>query len=424
MDIHTPGTASPGMYCRKCGYALVGLSEDRCPECGRAFDPANPRTFRRKPLLSGVRLWLVRLALATAALVAGLLIVEGSVAGWYYRGWRAEQEALAPIRQVTANVIRTTVTGPRWCHRLLSASRLLFLTERVYDIELVDMNVTDSLLRQLQGLPNLGGVGLIRSTICKDGLRRLEGIRHLRMLTLVDCPLDEAGLEHLKDLPDLRLFYLMNDKGPDYRFLADLKQVERVWLFVPAEDGDMRYVGRMTNLRDLKVHRWAITDAGLAHLAGLTQLRNLDLEGMAITAAGLAHLQGMSKLETLNLQSTRVTDEGLVYLKGLTNLQMLYLGGTRITDAGMSHLSGLPRLRTLSLSGTGVCDAGLVALSSLPALEDLDLSETQVTNKGLDSLKALAGLRTLRLNRTSVTAEGVDLLKTRSPMLTVYWLAR
>jgi rubrerythrin len=30
--------------CRDCGYALFGLPENRCPECGRAFDPADPRT--------------------------------------------------------------------------------------------------------------------------------------------------------------------------------------------------------------------------------------------------------------------------------------------------------------------------------------------------------------------------------------------
>jgi hypothetical protein len=32
-------------HCRKCGYVLDGLSEYRCPECGRSFDPTNGRTF-------------------------------------------------------------------------------------------------------------------------------------------------------------------------------------------------------------------------------------------------------------------------------------------------------------------------------------------------------------------------------------------
>ena len=41
--------AGPSMYCRKCFYALEGLDTNRCPECGRAFDPGDRRTYRRRP---------------------------------------------------------------------------------------------------------------------------------------------------------------------------------------------------------------------------------------------------------------------------------------------------------------------------------------------------------------------------------------
>lgn len=33
--------------CLGCGYVLDGLSSDWCPECGRSFDSADPRTFQR-----------------------------------------------------------------------------------------------------------------------------------------------------------------------------------------------------------------------------------------------------------------------------------------------------------------------------------------------------------------------------------------
>jgi hypothetical protein len=33
------------MWCKTCGYVLDGLSENRCPECGHKFDPANPATI-------------------------------------------------------------------------------------------------------------------------------------------------------------------------------------------------------------------------------------------------------------------------------------------------------------------------------------------------------------------------------------------
>ena len=37
------------MYCRRCRYVLDSLSDHRCPECGRPFDPANRRTYRTTP---------------------------------------------------------------------------------------------------------------------------------------------------------------------------------------------------------------------------------------------------------------------------------------------------------------------------------------------------------------------------------------
>lgn len=33
--------------CKSCGYSLRGLSDSRCPECGRLFDPALPTTYDR-----------------------------------------------------------------------------------------------------------------------------------------------------------------------------------------------------------------------------------------------------------------------------------------------------------------------------------------------------------------------------------------
>lgn len=46
----------PDKFCLTCGYALHGLSEPRCPECGQPYDPKDTRTFvrgqpvRRRPL--------------------------------------------------------------------------------------------------------------------------------------------------------------------------------------------------------------------------------------------------------------------------------------------------------------------------------------------------------------------------------------
>src|SRR4051794_40133132 len=33
------------MLCRQCGYILDGIPSRQCPECGRAFEPADRRTW-------------------------------------------------------------------------------------------------------------------------------------------------------------------------------------------------------------------------------------------------------------------------------------------------------------------------------------------------------------------------------------------
>ncbi|MBI5863031.1 MAG: hypothetical protein HZB38_00690 [Planctomycetes bacterium] len=81
-------TPPENALCRGCGYALRGLPSNRCPECGREFDPRDPATmllgrrvgrletfFSRPP-----RLWLN----GPAALAGVSLIVATSGPGGYF----------------------------------------------------------------------------------------------------------------------------------------------------------------------------------------------------------------------------------------------------------------------------------------------------------------------------------------------------
>jgi predicted RNA-binding Zn-ribbon protein involved in translation (DUF1610 family) len=61
--------------CLTCGYLLRGLSEPVCPECGRAFDPADESTFDMRPLGWRRRRWIKRGAVALG--VAVLYAVVG-----------------------------------------------------------------------------------------------------------------------------------------------------------------------------------------------------------------------------------------------------------------------------------------------------------------------------------------------------------
>ncbi len=70
--------------CLHCNYLLKGLPENKCPECGHTFDPANTDSFR----IDAKRRRLVRLALPPGPLhtrlsliVAFLLLFESSDPG-------------------------------------------------------------------------------------------------------------------------------------------------------------------------------------------------------------------------------------------------------------------------------------------------------------------------------------------------------
>lgn len=44
-DVPRSRAAPVEKHCLNCGYDLRGLPEPRCPECGRGFDPDDPRTY-------------------------------------------------------------------------------------------------------------------------------------------------------------------------------------------------------------------------------------------------------------------------------------------------------------------------------------------------------------------------------------------
>jgi hypothetical protein len=87
MNAEGPKPSRPTMWCKTCGYALDGLGEERCPECGRAFDPDNKRSYLSRPYRVGRAFTLVALiSLIVAVLGAGLWIRSYRIQDIIYRG--------------------------------------------------------------------------------------------------------------------------------------------------------------------------------------------------------------------------------------------------------------------------------------------------------------------------------------------------
>ncbi|MEA2707562.1 MAG: hypothetical protein QOF78_163 [Phycisphaerales bacterium] len=68
--------------CLDCGYALHGLPTPRCPECGREFDPLDPKTMNMGRELSELAKWVLGPVRWPVSLMSWGAIV---IALWYAR---------------------------------------------------------------------------------------------------------------------------------------------------------------------------------------------------------------------------------------------------------------------------------------------------------------------------------------------------
>ena len=284
----------PHGFCTACGYELQGLTPTpeaiyRCPECGREFDPANPKSFLARPRRRVLRR-IVKIVLAVFCLT---LPATGYVSCQY---WQTHQEAKAiQILRDYGWYVTTYDTTPPWAKAILRG-HAAGLWKRADYVRMCwrRKNFTQSLaaVRELKSLRDLE-LDFPGTFIIDDDLAKLKGLPALRELELGQTWVSDRGLANLKGL---------------------------------------------TMLQSLSLQSTRITDAGLANLNGLKGLQHLDLKGTSITDAGLANLQNLPALQYLDLTGTSVTDAGLTNLNSLTSLQDLYLAFTSVTNAGVTAL--------------------------------------------------------------------------------------
>jgi len=362
------------MYCRRCGYALVGLPENRCPECGRAFDPANPKSYLANSRQWTRRRWLRRILLAGVCLaalaVADLLCL--------YLPWRREQALIPRIQQSGGNV-QLNDSQSAWVQALIGPRRYHLRIERVNLTGYYGKFREADLVDVIAAAPELRELDITYTQLTSDAYDRIGRVKGLRSLSLCETKTTDADLARLKGLTGLERLYV-GSVPPNPR----------------------------------------ITDAGMARLAGMTRLKNLELQSAGVSDAGLAHLEGLVNLEFVNLLTCqRVKGPGLVHLQKLPRLHILDLRGTQVDDAGLANLAGMTQLQSLG-AGHRITDAGIQHIATLTGLSWLDLSGSPITEKGLESLRGLTALGGLYLNNTKVSEEAIGRLKAAMPKLDVH----
>jgi hypothetical protein len=284
---HPTSSTQPRLFCRKCGYPLIGLTTSTCPECGNPFDLQNPRTFSRRPPRDWMQRWLLRVKI----LLLGLVAFAALGFGWLGRGWHAEQKTIARLNDLKAKVMVQSI-GPEELTRVLG-QRFGYLRDRTDEVYLFNRRS-----------PEIEGLDL-------SALGRLE------TLTLFACDLNDAILDKLGELTTLQKLVLRPTKFNklSFKFLTKLKRLNR-----------------------LSLSGARIDDDAVINISTLKRLKFLDLGSTGVTDACLEHLRALPVLETLDLTYTPCTDAGLEHLSNLKSLYLLVVAHTRTTLAGIAKL--------------------------------------------------------------------------------------
>src|SRR5262249_55404811 len=172
------------------GYNLSGLTEHRCPECGRPFDPANHRTFCRTPP-SAARRYLR--GFITLTLFLALLSAPGLI--WLHHGWKREQSALGTLRTL-GGTWSTRSLLPRWPTRILTRY-VGPISERVTAVDLSKSVRRLDEYSMLQTLPWLEDLS-VGSLAVNSDLSLFATLSGLRKLQLNDSRIADLGLQQLK----------------------------------------------------------------------------------------------------------------------------------------------------------------------------------------------------------------------------------
>jgi hypothetical protein len=122
------------------------------------------------------------------------------------------------------------------------------------------------------------------------------------------------------------------------------------------------------SLRRLYIHDVSLAGDDLAWLGALTKLEALSLHRTGIEGRILKNIKAADTLTVLNLSGNSIQDEDMEAVALLKGLEVLALADTKITGAGIAKLQGMPRLNELNLMNCGILDNDLQVFLSMPNL--------------------------------------------------------
>jgi len=228
-----------------------------------------------------------------------------------------------------------------------------------------------------------------------------------------DAQMKDLG--HLTGLVELRMRYV-DVSGRGLRRLQGLRSLEKLDIYSPEMGNDgLAAIGKLTSLQVLHMGKLKWTDSGLTHLRGLENLEEISFYPPGRPGKGFDTVLRLPKLKML--ASITLRDVHLARLKLAKNLKALMLQQCeQISNNGLKHLAHVPNLEYLDFYHTNITDAGVEHLRPLQSLKRINLrvnrppgaKEPSITTK---SARVLAEIPSLEWVEFSTVKGGDDFLK-------------
>jgi len=182
-------------------------------------------------------------------------------------------EALGAISRLE-NLESLAITRGGWGETHISVDGLgeLRKLEKLHELHLVDLEISDAQVPGIQKLTNLSTLILRRTKITDASVHRLTSLTNLRSLTFTYNKITDKGLT---DLAKLGWLSYLDLSGTD------------------VSDNGLVEINKLTKLRTLVLSRTNITDKGVRQLGALGDLRRIDITSTGVTKNGEMVLQNL-----------------------------------------------------------------------------------------------------------------------------------
>jgi len=306
-------------------------------------------------------------------------------------------------RNYWRDVSRICVSGER---EAIAVARQL---TAIPELESVDLHgVTDVGLEAIcRAAPHasLKLIGLFDSQITGTALSDLSDLTTVRMLFINTCQIDDAALACFRSMPDLRELTFFEDSklGLRSRF---------------TEKG-FAEIGRIVNLRSLRLTDLPISDAAARHLHRLKQLKTLTLNDCRISDQAVEELRKALPDCRLNRY---LNGTGLSATSDLKDVRRLEVNAGQVDDAVLSRIKSMPDLRELTLVNDGnssnpsrLTEESFAEIGRLKNLEWLDLIKLPISDAAAQYLHDLKRLKTLYLTHCQISNPAFEELRNALP---------